>query len=361
MSLPLPRLKLVSPATFIGKQGGDVISFGSGQPDLPPPEEVTEGLRIRRDLRYGLVQGELSLREALARDYPGATPSSFVVTNGASEALDIVLRVLGEGGGKILLPRPFYYSYLPLIRYAGLEPVFTDLREGRIDPDDFRRNAPECAAVLINSPSNPTGRVEDVATLKEIERVAADQGMYVISDEVYKDLIYERENYLISGERVVTINSFSKTYAMCGARVGYLWSRDQGLVDRCIEMKTHTSMNTSLVSQDMALRAMGAPRSYVATQLGIWRQRRDLIYAGLCRLGLDLWRPEGAFYVLPRVPHPRIMVEKLYLDYKVVTYLGEWFGAPDRIRLSYALSADLIEEGLERFHRCLEEVAALKA
>ena len=338
-----------------------MVSFGSGQPDLPPPREVTEGLTIRSDLRYGLIQGELGLREELARGCPGSTPSSFVITNGASEALDIALRVIGASGGRIILPRPFYYSYLPLIRYAGLEPVYTELIEGRIDIEDVRRKSGSCAAILINSPSNPTGRVERTDTLREIERISERSGMYVVSDEVYRDLIYEGEPYRLEGERVVTINSFSKTYAMCGVRVGYLWSRDQALVDRCIEMKTHTTMNTSLVSQDMALRALRSPRDYVARQLEVWRERRNLIYAGLCRLGLDLWRPEGAFYVLPRVPHPRLVVEKLFLDYQVITYLGEWFGAPDRIRLSYALSADLIGEGLERLRRCLEEVAELEA
>ena len=206
------KLKLDSPAFFIGKQGNGVISFGSGQPDLPPPREAIEGIDIRKDLRYGLIQGERPLREALAKDYPDCTADNFVITNGASEALDLILRSWGKG--KMLVPRPYYYSYVPLIHFAGMEPVFTDLVDGRIDLEDLKKKIKGCKAVLINSPSNPTGRVESIETLKEIERITAELGVYVVSDEVYKDLIYERENYHINGKHVITVNSFSKTYAV---------------------------------------------------------------------------------------------------------------------------------------------------
>jgi aspartate/methionine/tyrosine aminotransferase len=198
--------------------------------------------------------------------------------------------------------------------------------------------------------------IESIETLKAIEKITHALGIYIISDEVYKDLIYERENYLIQGNNVITVNSFSKTYAMCGARVGYLWSPNQKLVDSMIEIKTHTSMNTNLVGQDMALRAMEAPASYIEDQLKIWMRRRELIFSGLKELGLDLWKPEGAFYVLPKVKKPREFVSRLYLEHKVITYLGEWFGAPERIRLSYALDEAEIEEGLLRISRCLKEM-----
>ena len=350
----IPELK--SPAMFIGKQGNGVISFGSGQPDLPPPREAIDGINIRNDLRYGLIQGEYELREALSKEYPGSTADNFVITNGASEALDLIFRAIGKG--KVLLPKPYYYSYPPLIKLAGMEPVFTELNnEGRIDLHDFYHKVKDCRAVLINSPSNPTGRVESLETLKEIEVITGKLGIFVVSDEVYKDLIYERENYHIQGEHVITVNSFSKTYAMCGVRVGYLWSNDPWIVSEVIELKTHTSMNTNLVGQDMALRAMHAPKEYIVQQRNIWRGRRDLIYKGLCDVGLDLWKPEGAFYVLPRVHKPRQLLWNLYTKYNVITYLGEWFGAPDRIRLSYALDKALIEEGLGRIKQALTELS----
>lgn len=351
-------LRLKSPADFIGKQGNGVISFGSGQPDLPPPKEAFEGLDLRKDLRYGLIQGELKLREALALEYPGSTADHFVITNGASEALDLIFRGWGKGE-KVLLPRPYYYSYPPIIELAGMVPVYTDLIDGRIDIEDFRKKVQGCRAVLINSPSNPTGRVEDIATLKEIEKITARLGVYVVSDEVYKDLIYERENYHIQGDHVITVNSFSKTYAMCGVRVGYLWSADKSIVENVCEMKTHTSMNTNLVGQDMALSAMRAPKEYIRQQQQIWRERRDFIYKGFCDLGFELWRPEGAFYILPKCKNAREFLTVLYQDYKVITYLGEWFGAPGHLRLSYALDVKMIEEGLNRIQMAMKKVQVL--
>lgn len=352
-------MKELSPAMFIGISGNGIISFGSGQPDLPPPKEVYGILPGYRDFKYGLIQGQANLREALARQYPKSTAENFVVTNGASEALDLTLRVLSRNESakmnKVLLPRPYYYSYPPMIKYTGMEPVFTDLIEGRIDFSDFEEKAHGCKAVIINSPSNPTGRVESMATLKKIEKLAADLGMYILSDEVYKDLIYVRENYLLEGPHVVTINSFSKTFAMCGFRVGYLWSLDQSLVDGVIEMKTHTSMNTNILGQEMAFEATKIPRSFIEEQVKIWEQRRDMIYKGMVSLGLDLWKPEGAFYVLPKIPNSKKFVWEMFDSHKVITYLGEWFGAPDRVRFSYALDTDKIEEGLKRVGEYLKK------
>ena len=351
-------LKLTSPADFIGKQGAGVISFGSGQPDLPPPQEAFAGIDLKRDLRYGLIQGEIKLREALSKEYPGSTAENFVITNGASEALDLIFRSWGKGG-KVLLPRPYYYSYPPIVEMAGMGPVYTDLVKGRIDIEDFKKKAGGCKAVLINSPSNPTGRVEAIETLKEIEKITQKLGIYVVSDEVYKDLIYERENYPIQGDHVITVNSFSKTYCMCGVRVGYLWSSDKKVVEDICEMKTHTSMNTNLVGQDMALSAMKAPKEYIQAQQKIWRGRRDFIYKGLTDLGFDLWKPEGAFYVLPKCKNAREFLTLLYQDFKVITYLGAWFGAPDSIRLSYALDVKQIEEGLTRIKDAMKKVSVL--
>ncbi len=345
---------LTSPSVFIGKQGNGIISFGSGQPDLPPPENVLNKFKVRSDLRYGLIQGEEILRDRLSEEYTASNVNNFVITNGASEALDLIFRAMEDG--KVLVPRPYYYSYPFILKRTGMEPIYTDLNKGRIDLADFKKKIGDCKAILINSPSNPTGRIESLETLKEIERITEELGVYIVSDEVYKDIIYERENYLIQGDQVITVNSFSKTYAMCGVRVGYLWSADQGFVNKVINLKTHTSMNTSLVGQDMAIEAMKAPRSYIDKQLKIWRKRRDLIYKGLKDIGLDLWKPEGAFYVFPRIEKPRQFVWKLYQDYNVITYLGEWFGSPQRVRLSYALKREEIEEGLNRIEDCLENM-----
>lgn len=348
--------KINSPSFFIGLEGNDIISFGSGQPDLPPPKEVFKVLPKDGTFKYGHIQGMPKLREALAEKYPDATSENFVITNGASEALDLVFRALSTGKEKVLLPKPYYYSYPYIVKYAGLEPVYVSMIEGKIDLEDFKEKVKDCKAVLINSPSNPTGRIESIKTLKEIEKICNDLGIYIISDEVYKDLIYERENYLMQGEKVVTINSFSKTYCMCGLRVGYLWSKDQNLINKVIEMKTHTSMNTNLIGQEMAYAATNVSRNYIDEQVKIWKARRDVIYNGLKEIGLELWKPEGAFYVLPKMPNSNKAVNDLFYKHKIITYDGAWFGAPNRIRLSYALDIKKIEEGLERIKKYLADL-----
>ena len=347
----------LSPSDFIGVEGDDIVSFGAGQPDLPPPKEVYEILPKYSSFKYGLIQGQVNLREELAKQYPMSTADSFVITNGASEALDLSLRVIsGKGSGgknKVLLPQPYYYSYPQMVKFAGMEPVYSKLVEGRFDFDDFEKRIQDCKAVIINSPSNPTGRVESMKTLEKIEKLCKDLGVYVLSDEVYKDLMYVRENYLIKGPHVITINSFSKTYSMCGFRVGYLWSRDQEFVDKVIEVKTHTSMNTNILGQEMAYETRKVPKSFIDSQLKIWEERRNIIFEGLVKLGLDLWKPEGAFYVLPRVKNPKEFVWNMFKKHKVITYLGEWFGAPNRVRFSYTLDTNKIEEGLKRIRKYL--------
>ena len=316
---------------------------------MAPPVNAYEILSKYREFKYGLIQGETPLREALALQYPEAKPEHFVITNGASEAIDLALRVISVRGGKVLLPRPYYYSYPPNVIYAGMTSAYYDLDEdGKIDFDSFRKLVPECRAVLINSPSNPTGTVQEISTLKKIEALCDELGVYVISDEVYKDLVYTRSNYLLQGKRVLTVNSFSKTYAMCGLRVGYLYSKNKEVIDGAIEMKTHTSMNTSIVGQAMAQAAMKERGSYVAPHVAIWKERRDMMYEGMKALGFDLYKPEGAFYVLPKFKDPTRVMHDLYYEYKMITYDGTWFGAPDRLRFSYALDASKIKEGLRR-------------
>ena len=348
----------LSPAAFIGVRGKEIISFGSGEPDLPPPEEVYKILPHYTDFKYGVIQGLDYLRDALTRQYPDSTADSFVITNGASEALDLTLRVISNyemsQPKKVLMTKPYYYSYPRLVEFADMEPVYLKTNQGRIDMDDFRKKVKDCRAVLINSPSNPTGRVEAISTLKAIETLTSEYGVFVLSDEVYKDLIYIRENYLIQGPYVVTINSFSKTYAMCGFRVGYLWSLDNKLVQDVIAMKTHTSMNTNILGQEMAFEATKVPRKFIDDQLKIWQERRDLLYAGLKDAGLDLWNPEGAFYMLPKIDNSADFVWDMFTKYNVITYLGDWFGAEGRVRFSYALDTDKIEEGLERINDYLD-------
>ncbi|MAF79997.1 hypothetical protein CL629_02870 [bacterium] len=347
--------KEIIPSTFIGIQGKDIISFGSGQPDLPPPSEVFSCLPTYNSFKYGPIAGQDNLRQALAEQNKGFDKDNFVITNGASEALDLTLRVIGKPGDKILIHEPYYYSYKPLIELNHLKPLIVKTNEGKIDVQDFEEKVHDASAVLINSPCNPTGRIQDIDTLKIIEKTTQDLKLPLISDEVYKDLIYERENYALSGPQVITVNSFSKTFSMCGFRVGYLFSNDLSIVEKVIGLKSHASMNTNILSQEMAFHATTIPRKIIEDQVAIWKKRRDVIYKGMLDLGLELWKPEGAFYVFPAIKNSMKFVRDIFEEYKVITYPGDWFGAPNRVRFSYALDIEKIEEGLERVGKYLKE------
>lgn len=351
--------KITSPSYFIGKSGDGIISFGSGQPDLPPPERIFDALRDFRDFKYGLVAGREDLRCALARTQSGFAADDFVITNGASEAMDLVFRAIGRRHpkGKVLLARPYYYSYPYVIEYANLKIVYTDLVEGRVDLADFKKKVKGCVAVFINSPGNPTGRVELPETLREIEKITKKEGALLISDEVYKDLIYKGapEHYSPRGKHVVTLDSFSKTYSMCGYRVGYLFTKNAKIVSDVLETKVHTSMNTDIAAQHLALCALSTPRSFIDSAREVWQERCDLMYSELSGMGLKLDKPEGAFYVLPKVRNSGKVVADLYYDHKIVVYDGAWFGAPGHIRLSYALSTEKIKEGLGRIKKYLKK------
>ena len=335
---------------YVGKikESGEIF-------DITNEKDARKEGVYKEGFKYGPVQGNTALRSELAKQYPDAEPDDFVITNGASEAIDLVLRAISIPNGKVLLPRPYYYSYPHNVKLASMTPAYYDLDEkGKIDIIVFKKAVKGCSAVVINSPSNPTGTVQEVDTLKEIEQFCAREGIYIISDEVYKDLIYVRENYLLHGPHVVTINSFSKTYAMCGLRVGYLYSKDRALVEKVVEIKTHTAMNTSILAQDMALAALQSPRSYVTEYVEIWKERRTLMYQGLRALGLELWEPEGAFYCLPKFKDSGRVVSDLYYTYRIITYDGAWFGAPGRVRFSYALDESKIDEGLKRLQQFIE-------
>ena len=353
---------ILSPSFFIGKKRGSLISFGAGQPDLPPPKEIYQDLlsNLEGKFQYGLIQGDSILREALVKyhhsAYPTAHKDHFVITNGGSEALDLIIRCLKRRGAKtILIPRPYYYSYPHLIEFSKLQPVYYELVNGHIDLKTFKPQLQQADIALINSPSNPAGSVEDPNVLQEIESIIHKQNTFLICDDVYKDLIYEKKHYPIQGQQVITVNSFSKTFGMCGFRVGYMYTQHMEIIEKIVEMKNHTSMNTGLLSQKMALKALSLSNEYINNNRNIWRKRRDVVYQEMLSMGLDLWKPEGGFYVFPRFENPQKIITDLYYKHNVVAYDGAWFGCKDRVRFSYALDIDKIKEGLARVKTYLQQ------
>lgn len=345
--------KNISPSMFIGLNNSDIISFGSGQPDIPPPKEIFESVCELKSFKYGLIQGEEKLRRAIAEVHE-VDKDEIIVTNGASEALDLCISTILKPKDRILLTRPYYYSYPPLIRKRHIVPVFTELEDGKINIEDIESKIDDVKAVLINSPANPTGSVQSPNTLRQIEDICNSCKKYLIFDEVYESLIYEGEHYSPRGEYVININTFSKKFSMCGHRIGYMYSKNREVVNDVIDLKTHSSMNTNIFAQEMAYAALNVDDSYNRNALDTWTERRNMMCSRLNSLGLDVINPEGAFYVLLKVPEPQKMMIDLFEKDKVIVYLGDWFGAEGTIRLSYALDKEKIENGLDIIERYLD-------
>lgn len=343
-----------SPSFFIGKKREGLISFGAGEPDLLPISLPRESIVCQSG--YGLVAGEIFLREALSSQYPGSSPEDFIITNGASEAIDLSLRAIPIKGGRVLLPRPYYYSYPINVGLVGMEADYYPLIEGKIDIEALERMAKGHVAIVINSPGNPTGTVQDVSVLERIRSIAEKEGMYIISDEVYKNFIFSRDNYIIDTDKLLTVNSFSKNFSMCGHRVGYIYGKDNRIMREMLHIKAHTSMNTNILAQKIAYEATKVPQDIMKEQTLEMRNKGKYMYSVLRSFGMDLWEPEGAFYLFPKVSDAPKMVRELYYDHDVIVYDGAWFGDSERVRFCYAIDMDQMKEGLARVGKYLKDV-----
>jgi aspartate aminotransferase len=347
--------KIENPSFFIGKNSEDLISFGSGEPDLLPIKFSNKIIFNSNNFKYGSVQGELKLREILSRQYPNSKAEDFIITNGASEAIDLSLRAIYLPKGKILTPKPFYYSYREIIKLSHMSVRYYDLKNGKIDYTNLEKEIKGCLAILINSPGNPTGTIQDISTLKKIEKLAKENNIYIISDEVYKNFNYTRENYLIKGNKVLTINSFSKNFNMCGHRVGYIYARNKDLIKRIVEIKSYTSMNTNIMAQEIACIACNVGISKIRKQTKMMENRGLYMYKKLAEFGLEVSKPEGAFYLFPKMKNPSKVVSDLYYKYGVIVYDGAWFGDKERVRFSFAIKEEKMKEGLKRLKEYLNK------
>ncbi len=341
--------KISGPGFFLGKKAE--FNFGAGQSDLAPPREILK-VKVPKSFLYGEIRGQKELVKKVASLH-NVDEAGVVITNGASEAIDLIFSVLLNKNDKVLLTKPYYYSYPFLVKLNKGQTIYTELREDHIDLGDLEKKISGCKAFLLNSPANPTGSVEEKEKIREIQKICKKNNAFLVFDEVYSELTYEKGHYSPKEENVISVNSFSKTFALCGLRVGYLYTENKEIAKEVIEHKTHKSMNTSTLSQLVALNALKVPRQYIEKNKKIFKERRDIIYDGLKELGLKCAKPEGAFYILPHVKNPQKVVEDLYKE-NVILYNGKWFGAPNRIRLSYAIDKEKIKDGLKKIKKYLE-------
>ncbi|MDR1519197.1 MAG: pyridoxal phosphate-dependent aminotransferase [Planctomycetota bacterium] len=377
---PSATLAMSAKAKKLRAEGKDVISLSVGEPDFPTPPHICEAAKRAIDAGrhgYTAVGGMPELREAVAGTlsrkigFPYRA-SQAVVSPGGKYSIYLALLALVNPGDEVLIPAPYWVSYPEMVRLAGGTPVFVESREedrfavsaGAID----RAVTPATKLLILNSPSNPSGQVVPPAGIEEIGRLLERRGLWCLSDEIYDCLIFggavHKSIASVSEycrDHTVAVNGCSKAYAMTGWRVGWI-----GAVPRLAavieNIQSQTCANLSFPAQAAALAALTGPQDCVAEMAAVFDRRRQLIHRLLNAVpGFSMAMPSGAFYALPnisglfgrtlggkRINTPLEFCEAALEKALVAAVPGEAFGAPGHIRISYAASEEVIEEGCRR-------------
>ncbi len=368
-------------ARLLRRQGIDVVSFAAGEPDFDTPEPVKEAaIRAIREgfTKYTSPAGISELRQAVAtrlrEDYGAVySPDEVVITAGGKPALYFTLKALCEPGDEVLVPVPAWVSYAEQVRLVGARPVPvpTDAA-GAFQPLPERVTpllTPRTRAIIVNSPHNPTGTVYTRDTLAALIEMSGRHGFVVLSDEIYESMVYDGAQHVCvpavwpdARDRIVLLNSMSKTYAMTGWRIGYA-AAPRALADAITALQGHLAGNPNSIAQKAALYALTA-RVDLSEMVTEYDRRRRYIVSRLNEIpGLRCGTPRGAFYafadvrgVLGKPGGPATSValaEKWLEEAHVAVVPGEAFEAPGFVRLSYATAMSRIEEGVRRIAQAL--------
>lgn len=337
--------------------GPGAINLGLGQPDFDTPEHIKKAAvdAINEGFTgYTVNLGFLELREALCRKFERenhfkAMPDEVIVTSGASEALHLALEALVDKGDEVLIPDPGFVSYIHLTTAAGGRAVGVPLGEDLTLAPEAVNEAltPRTKVLIINSPSNPTGTVQKKHEIKAIAEIAEDNGITMISDEVYEHFIYEGEHVSPArfSDNVVTINAVSKTYAMTGWRLGYAAAR-KDIIEQMLKVHQYIQACACSISQKAALAAVEGNQECVGEMRESFRARRDVLLDGLQEIGIKCVKPEGAFYAFPEVEDEDAALK--LLKEGVIVVPGTAFGehGTGHIRISYATSLENLRKAL---------------
>ncbi|MDD1745159.1 MAG: pyridoxal phosphate-dependent aminotransferase [Candidatus Methanoperedens sp.] len=365
-------LRISNLASELKSQGKDIISFSLGEPDFNTPGHIIEAAKAslaRSETHYTPSPGIPELRKAIAQKLKidnniEANAGNIIVTPGAKQAIfEVMLSVLQEGDEAILFD-PAWVSYDPCVMLTGAKTVWVPS-----DPDKSFKpvNLAEYITkktkiIVVNSPCNPTGGVYGRETLKEIADIAVDKNILVLSDEIYEKIIYDKEHISIGSmdgmqDLTITVNGFSKAYAMTGWRLGYV-SAAKEIYDQMLKLHSHSVSQATSFVQYAGIAALQGDQTCVTDMVREFRARRNLLVRGLNKLGIRCAMPEGAFYAFADVSEygsGEKVAELLLNKAFVATTPGFAFGEAgnDFIRISYAASQERIKEALRRMEAVL--------
>lgn len=380
-----PTLAIDAKFKQMKANGEDVVGFGCGEPDFDTPQYIKDAAIAAINsgkTKYTPAAGTLELRKAVAEKFKRENdldyePTDIVISNGAKHSLMNALTAILNPGDEVIIPAPFWVSYPELIKLADGIPVIINTKEEnefKAKAEDLRRAlTPKTKAIILNSPSNPTGMVYTKEELKEIADFAVENNLYVVSDEIYEHLIYEGEHISIASFNdkikalTIVINGVSKTYAMTGWRIGYAAAAPE-IAKIMSNVQSHASSNPNSIAQAATVAALNGGDEEIERMRRHFKNRRDYMVEAINSIdGVSCRMPHGAFYIMMNIGE---LIGKIYYgkiinnsdDFaelflekaKVAVVPGTGFGAADFVRWSYATSMDNIVEGIQRLKNFLE-------
>jgi aspartate aminotransferase len=380
---PSPTLAVDSKAKAMKAEGADVINFGVGEPDFDTPENIKEAaIKALHEgkTKYTAAGGIDPLKDAIIEKFKRDNGLDYergevVVSCGAKHSLYNISQALFDEGDEILIPSPYWVSYPDQALLAGATPVIvkTEERESfRLKIDDLKAAVTgKTKALILNSPSNPTGQTYDRETLEEIAEVALKNGFYVISDEVYEKLLYDGAEHVsiasLGGEikeKTVVVNGVSKTYAMTGWRIGYAAGPSE-IIKAMAKIQSQSTSNPTSIAQWASIEAINGTQDSIGMMLVEFDRRRKFLVDGLNSIdGISCLSPSGAFYAFPntsglysgKVGGSNDLAMYLLEEANVALVPGDAFGDDNYVRISYATSLDDIEKALDRIREAVGKI-----
>lgn len=379
---PSTTLAITAKAKAMKAEGIDVIGLGAGEPDFNTPQHIIDAAIASMNngfTKYTATGGLPELKHAIIKKFKHDQqieykPSEIIVTNGAKHALYTLFQVILNAGDEVIIPIPYWVSYPEQVKLAGGQPIYVEGQEKnnfKITPDQLKASiTKKTKAVIINSPSNPTGMLYTKDELTRLGEICLEHNILIISDEIYEKLIYDHHIHVsiaeISSElkdQTIIINGVSKSHSMTGWRIGYA-AGNINIIKAMTDLASHSTSNPTTLSQYGAIAAYEGTQEPVESMRVAFENRLNVIYDKLIQIpGVTCLKPQGAFYLFPNVKEAANKIgfqsvdelaTALLEEAKVAVIPGSGFGAPDYIRLSYATSLDLLEEAVNRIDQYIK-------
>jgi len=369
---PSMTLSITSQAKALKKQGVDVVSFGAGEPDFNTPAHiVAAAIQALNDnqTRYTESSGLLELREALSAKFVMDNnlqydPSQISVNCGAKHSCFNAIAAVVNPGDEVIIPAPYWTSYPEMVRLVGGVPVVVETKREngwKMTAEEFEdAMSPMTKMIILNSPGNPTGAVYTRSELEKIAEIAIGEDIVVLSDEIYEKLVYAGQEHISIAslgkeiyDLTITVNGFSKAYAMTGWRLGYT-AAPKRIAEAIDTIQSHTTSNATTFAQYGAIAALSGDQQIVVDMREEFDVRRQYMMSRLSAIkNVRVVEPLGAFYFLVDIEPMAIksvnFCEKLLSKQKVAVVPGVAFGAEYTVRFSYATGLDVINTGMDRF------------